>query len=108
MKKFLGIMMGVTLSIILAACGGGNADKENNNGEATAVDAEALVNKSCISCHGDNLEGRGNAPALADVGSRLSEEEILEAIENGRPGMPAGIYKGEDAEAIAKWLAEKK
>lgn len=102
-------MMGVTLSIILAACGGGNADKDNGgNGGTTAIDAEALVNKSCIGCHGDNLEGRGNAPELANIGSKLSEDEILDAIENGRPGMTAGLYKGEEAEAIAKWLADKK
>lgn len=111
MKKLLMVMMGVTLSIILAACGGGNADKENEgSGDTTAVDAEALVNKSCIGCHGDNLEGKGNASSLNDVGSRLSEDEILDVIENGRTdkGMPAGLYKGEEAEAIAKWLADKK
>lgn len=100
-------MMGATLAIGLAACGGNNND--NNAGETTSVsDAEALVNKSCINCHGANLEGRGNAPALDDVGSRLDKAEILDAIENGRPGMPKGLYTGEDAEMIAEWLAEKK
>ena len=54
------------------------------------------------------LEGAGGAPALADVGSRLSEEEIHDVIINGRTGMPGNIIKGEDAEAVAKWLAEKK
>ncbi|MBS4208356.1 cytochrome c [Bacillus sp. FJAT-50079] len=99
--------MGVTMAIILSACGGGDKNA-GNGGEATAMDAEQLVNRSCISCHGENLEGRGNYPALNDVGSRLTEAEILDVIENGRPGMPKGIYKGEDAEKIAEWLAEKK
>ena len=56
----------------------------------------------------ENLEGAGGAPALADVGSRLSEEEIHDVIINGRPGMPGNLIKGEEAEAVAKWLAEKK
>ena len=59
-KKILGLMMGVTLAVGLAACGGNN--NNNNAGETTNVsDAEALVNKSCINCHGQNLEGLGKA-----------------------------------------------
>jgi biotin synthase-like enzyme len=38
----------------------------------------------------------------------ISKEEILDIIENGKGGMPAGILKGEDAEAVASWLADKK
>ena len=62
----------------------------------------------CIRCHGNNLEGQGNFPALNDVGARLSEDEILNVIENGRGAMPGGIISGEDAKAVATWLAEKK
>ncbi|TNO95725.1 cytochrome c, partial [Bacillus cereus] len=40
--------------------------------------------------------------------SRLSEEEILDVINNGRGAMPAGLIKGADAEAVAKWLATQK
>ncbi len=101
-KKWLGILMGATLAIGLAACG--NAGKENTT---TTASAEEIVNKSCISCHGENLEGR-NGPALNKIGSELSRDEILDAIVNGRAGMPAGLAKGEDAEKVADWLAEKK
>ena len=44
--------------------------------ETASVDAEAVVSTSCITCHGGNLEGVGGAPALNDVGSRMSEAEI--------------------------------
>lgn len=110
-KKLLAVMFGATL--VLGACGGGNDDKNDNangNGDATAtVDAEKIVNNSCVSCHGGNLEGRGNAPALADVGSRLSEQEIHDIIKNGQGGMPGNLIKDEDElAAVSKWLSEKK
>ena len=50
----------------------------------------------------------GNTPALNDIGSRFSEEEILDIIVNGQGNMPGGLVKGEEAEALAAWLAEKK
>ncbi len=39
---------------------------------------------------------------------RTSETEIHDIIINGQGGMPGGIIKGEEAEAVAKWLSEKK
>ncbi len=95
-------------AIFLAACGGGDKTVTNNNEGATAPDGEAIAMKSCISCHGGELKGQGNTPALNDVGSRLSEEEILDIINNGQGNMPPGVVKGEDAEAVAKWLASQK
>ncbi|MCM3113105.1 cytochrome c551 [Lederbergia lenta] len=105
-KKLLGLMMGATLAIILTACGGGGNNSNENAGESVS-DAEAIVNKSCISCHGENLEGR-NGPALDKIGATLDKDEILDVIANGRPGMPKEIIKGDDAEKVAEWLAEKK
>lgn len=115
-KKLLAVIFGAGL--MLAACGGGN-DEANDNDTATdtdtaptnetaSVDAEKIVSSKCISCHGGNLEGQGNFPALNDVGSRLSEDEILNVIENGRGAMPAGLVTGEEAQAVAAWLAAKK
>ena len=115
-KKLLAVIIGAGL--MLAACGGGN-DKANDNNTATdtnttpttetaAVDAEKIVNSKCITCHGGNLEGQGNFPALNDVGARLSEDEILNVIENGRGGMPGGLVTNEEAQEVAAWLAAKK
>lgn len=94
-------------AIFLAACGGGDKEATNNNESAAAPDGEAIAMKSCVSCHGGELQG-ANGPALNDVGSRLSEAEILDIINNGQGGMPPGVVKGEDAEAVAKWLATQK
>ncbi|KAA0966761.1 cytochrome c [Sporosarcina sp. ANT_H38] len=110
-NKFLVILLGALLVLVLGACGGDKTDKNANGDETTgttAVDPEKIVQKSCVQCHGGNLEGQGTAPALDKVGGHLSETEIHDVIVNGRGGMPGGIIKGEEASAVAKWLAEKK
>ncbi|MEK3935433.1 cytochrome c551 [Sporosarcina sp. FSL W7-1349] len=115
-KKLLAMMLGAGL--VLGACGGGNDDNagDTNNdantgtsggGETASADAEALYSKSCIGCHGGNLEG-ASGPKLSDVGSRLSEEEIHTIILEGKGNMPPGLLQGEEADAVAKWLSEKK
>ena len=112
-KKLLALVFGAGL--VLAACGGGddnaNTDTSTDSDTTTqtaSVDAEKIVSAKCITCHGQNLEGQGNFPALNNVGSRLSQDEILNVINNGQGAMPGGIISGEDAQAVAEWLAAKK
>lgn len=113
MKKQLIILLFGT-SLVLGACGGGGEETAEppadggDGGSESSVDAEAVVQQNCISCHGENLEGAGNFPPLNDVGARLSEEEIRSVIDNGKGAMPADIIEGEEADAVAKWLSEKK
>lgn len=108
-KKLLAAVFGTML--ILGACGddGDDASKDDGatGGDSVAVDAEAVVQQKCITCHGGNLEG-GSGPALDKIGATMSEEEIHDVIINGQGGMPKEIIKGDDADAVAKWLAEKK
>lgn len=115
-KKLLAVIFGTVL--MLAACGGAKTEKTTNNTttgttgttttETAAVDPEKIVKAKCTSCHGGNLQGQGNFPNLMNVGSRLSKDEILNVLENGRGGMPAGLVTGAEAEAVARWLSEKK
>lgn len=112
-KAWLALLFGSAL--VLGACGGGsdNAGNEgtsgDSNGGETALNGEELVMSSCSTCHGGQLQGMGNTPGLADLGSRMSEEEILDIILNGTDkGMPGGLLQGEKAEAAAAWLAEQK
>lgn len=110
-KHLMAMIFGTTL--ILGACGGEDTTEpeptpEGNGGETTEIDAEQVVQQNCISCHGENLEGAGNFPALNDVGSRLSQDEIRTVIENGQGAMPAGIIEGDEADAVAEYLANMK
>lgn len=58
--------------------------------------------QTCISCHGENLEGSPAAPALVNTG--LSPEKVEEIAHKGIGGMPANQFKGSDEES--KKLAE--
>ncbi len=113
-KSLMALLFGTAL--VLGACGEEETVEpeiveetpEETPGEGElAVDAEEVISQNCISCHGENLEGQGNFPSLNDVGSRLSEEEILTVIQEGKGAMPPGIIDGEEAVAVAAWLAEQ-
>lgn len=112
-KQLMAMLFGSAL--ILGACGGGEetvepaeTPTESSEEGTAAVNAEEVVQQNCISCHGENLEGAGNFPALNDVGSRLSQDEIRSVIENGKGAMPANIIEGEEADAVAEYLANMK
>lgn len=100
-KKLLALLMGT--SLVLAACGGG----DEGGGDTAGADPEKLYNQKCSSCHGGDLEG-GAGPKLSDVGTRLSQEDIEKIIAEGRGAMPKGLLEGDDASAVAEWLAGKK
>jgi cytochrome c551 len=100
-KKLLALLMGTGL--VLAACGGGGDDQATGD----TVDAEKITAQKCSTCHGEGLNG-ASAPKISDVGARYSKEEIEDIILNGKGGMPGGIIKGEEASAVAEWLASKK
>lgn len=111
-KKWLATMV-FGSALFLAACGGGDDEAkkdnaDNTSNDTTQVEIEKVAQQKCGTCHGGNLQGMGNFPALNDVGSRLSQDEILDIVENGKNGMPPGLVKGEEAEEMAKWLAEQK
>ncbi|MGM9987335.1 MAG: c-type cytochrome [Bacillaceae bacterium] len=106
MKKQL-LILGTVAVFALAGCGK-SSDSGSKNSSA-APDGEKIVQQTCAGCHGGNLEG-ASGPALDKVGGKLSKDQILEVLKNGQNGgkMPAGLVSDEDAEAVAKYLSEKK
>src|SRR5690606_26721497 len=93
MKRFgYIIIMGVLGCIMLAGCGqsGGDGGGDQAGGPVieTEEDKEAntIFQANCISCHATDLSGNmGQKSNLQQVGSRLSQEEIANAITEGRP-----------------------
>ncbi|MBB5173424.1 c-type cytochrome [Texcoconibacillus texcoconensis] len=113
MKKLLTLMLGSAL--VLAACGGEEPEDDVDTGddmeeateevEEVAYDAgraEELYEQSCIGCHGGDLEGTSGPPITG-----LSEEEVLNAIEEGPGIMQSNILEGEEAELVSQWAADQ-
>lgn len=128
-SKMWKVLFIALVMIALAACGGNGTDEgtpdetapgtteetpdagsetpeqpeegTNETGETSlATQGEEAYQKSCISCHGANLEG-GAGPALNNL--TLSKEEIVDVIKNGRGSMPGNLAPGQE-EAIADYL----
>ena len=108
------------INILLAGClvfllfyyeGTGHTAKTGNEtgeGEtASAEKAEEIASTTCMSCHGENLEG-GAGPALNKIGSKYAQSDIENIIKNGKGAMPAGVITPEEAKIVAEWLAQKK
>ena len=59
----------------------------------------------CASCHGADRRGRGRAPSLVDVRSRLSEKDIRQILDWGRGFMPSlAALPAADKRAVAQYL----
>src|SRR5690606_21908441 len=95
--------VGIVATVIAGAVGVLTSG-EMESGEVVSADPEAIVQQSCIACHGNDLQGGmgGQAPGL--VGISLSKEEIVDVLVNGQGTMmPAGLVPGNE-EAVAEYL----
>ncbi|MGG1878622.1 cytochrome c [Paenibacillus sp. 7541] len=74
-----------------------------------AAAAEATLRASCISCHGDQLQG-GMGPALDQIGAEMDVNSIYNIIAKGRRQMPAfeNQLQAEEIANIALYLSEQK
>lgn len=102
-------VLGIVVTIIAGFIGLSHdpsevAEGDQPNGEAVESAApDALVQQSCIGCHGTDLQGGmgGAAPSLVNMD--ISKEEIIEVLTNGRGAMPPGVAAGNE-EAVAEYL----
>lgn len=70
---------------------------------AAAVDTEAIYQKNCISCHGNQYQG-GVGPQLTGISSKYEKADIENILINGKGAMPGGLVSAEEASAMAEWL----
>ncbi|MCP3028125.1 cytochrome c551 [Halobacillus sp. A5] len=116
MKKFLWAML-ISFVFILGACGGSGdeeggddsgeteeSSEEQGDSDGDVEAAEQVYEQSCATCHGGDMEGNVG-PALNEIGSKYSAEEIQEIIHNGKGSMQAQNVEDQDAEVVAEWLA---
>ncbi|MGE8206219.1 cytochrome c550 [Heyndrickxia sp. NPDC080065] len=107
--------LGIALVFFLSVKGLGDAkeiakEKEGGGKEVAAekFEPEAFAMKTCISCHGNNLEG-GGGPNLHGLGAKLGKDKVKDVLKNGTTGgMPSGLVKPENIDAMADWLVKLK
>ncbi|UOE95688.1 cytochrome c [Alkalihalobacillus sp. LMS39] len=104
----IGILLMLTLSLVGLNQQAGEGEEEAQ--EEIVIDdpiaaGEELAGRSCIGCHGGDLEGLGGNPAINQLAGKYSEEEIVDIITGGIGTMPAqGQLQEAEAEAIAAYL----
>lgn len=103
-------------AIILSGCGNNNSNstssgqKQQKHMDAPNKTA-AVYKANCVSCHGSDLQGRvGPNTNLQQVGSRMSEQDIVQQLQQGDESMPAfkDRLTEEEIAGLAAWLAGKK
>ncbi|MFD0711179.1 c-type cytochrome [Paenibacillus sp. GCM10027626] len=73
-----------------------------------------ILKARCVGCHGNDLKGNESAgiPGFNGIGDRLSKEEIVDIVTNGKGGgkMPAQkeSMSAEEIDQVATWLAKQK
>jgi quinoprotein glucose dehydrogenase len=79
---------------------------KDKKGPESVFDAgNRLYGKYCMSCHGRELEGSGNNPALTSLDDKYSPEEMGQLISTGRRMMPAFQYLHiDEVEALTSFV----
>jgi mono/diheme cytochrome c family protein len=100
-RRPAGVVAALVIAVALAAaCGSPGPAKPSDPTLAQGYD---LHQANCAVCHGAS-GGGGAGPALVDVGRRLTDAQITDAIANGRKdtAMPAWKERGlSDADIAA-------
>ena len=88
---------------------GGTGPLRTEEPTAKEEEGKELFIQTCKSCHTlEAVQAHGvTGPNLDELGG-LDKERVLNAIKNGGTGsgrMPAGLLEGEDADAVATYVA---
>ncbi|TDL53824.1 cytochrome c [Paenibacillus dendritiformis] len=98
----------VAIALALAACSEGTDRQGREAGAAAPGEATAMTiyKKQCLSCHAADLSGRVG-PSLQEIGSKMSEQQLIDTIQDGTKGMPAfkKVLRADEIETLGQWLS---
>jgi len=103
-------MNGVTTFVlVLASIAIAQSTQHGVYTEAQAKRGEAVYGKACASCHGPNLEGDAQAPALADkdFSTEWNDQplsDLFERIRTTMPGDAPGTLKPEEVADLMAYM----
>ena len=99
------LIMAFGIGLIFFMSFDGASDKNSadgdHSGETTELNGEEIAQKNCIGCHGGDLQGVGNAPAIAG----LDAAHIQEVALNGQGAMPKMLQSEAEAQAVAEYIS---
>jgi cytochrome c553 len=107
------LLLGVAVpAAVIASRGesqGGVGPLRSEKASTEASNGKELFIATCKSCHNlDAVQAEGvTGPDLDELGG-LDKQRVLNAIKNGGTGqnrMPAGLLRGQDAQAVAAYVA---
>lgn len=108
----IGILLMLSLSFVglnekLSADGvDDKAAEEVVEFEDPVAAGEEFVQRSCIGCHGGDLQGVGGNPAINQLEGKYTAEEIAAIVTRGIGSMPPMPHNQVEADAIATYLLE--
>ena len=91
--------------IVLSSCSGSENEQQDLQ---SPPDGKTLFVNNCASCHG--MDGRLGLSGASDLGtSKLTIEEVVSILKNGRNAMPSFeviLKNDESIEAVAEFTLE--
>lgn len=83
--------------------------KEKSRSENYLQAGTRLYQQHCTSCHGSDLRGSGNYPAITNAYEKFDQPAFIQFINTGRRMMPAFNYlRAEEKDAIAAFVLNNK
>ncbi|MGH2837368.1 MAG: c-type cytochrome [Thermoleophilaceae bacterium] len=107
------VVLGLAVpALVIAASGeseGGTPPLQHEEASSELEEGKELFRQTCAACHTlAAANARGVTGPDLDAIGEMTEERVLQAIEVGGTGqkrMPAKLLEGENAEAVAKYVA---
>jgi cytochrome c551 len=113
MRRLLVLALPVLLTTTLACDSGGDDGDGGDNSAVLALSGDAAAGQTVFSanacatagCHGADGNS-GSAPALRDVIDNRTDDQIIDAVLDGKGGMPPQDLTNQQMADVLAWLRD--